>query len=180
MERMKFSHETHPPDGAAAAARFREFFAAESDGLVQMCWAVTLDREIARDVAQETMARAWAAWAELSSDGSRPAAWCRTVALNLIRSHWRRARTERDHPPIDPGQSELHVTDMDLVRALQQLSDRQREAVVLHHLIDLPVREVAAAMGIGASSVKEHLQRGRAHLERRLAPERETSTEVRT
>lgn len=177
---MKFSNETQVPEGAEAAAAFREFFAAECDGLVQMCWAVTLDREVARDIAQETMARAWVAWAQLSAGDSRPAAWCRTVALNLIRSHWRRARTERDHSTIESGQAELHVADIDLVRALQQLSDRQREAVVLHHLLDLPVREVAGAMGIGPSSVKEHLQRGRAHLERQLAPERDTSTEVRT
>jgi RNA polymerase sigma-70 factor (ECF subfamily) len=161
-----------------AEASFRRFFRAERDGLLQMCWAVTLDRELARDVAQETMARAWSSWGELSTDGSRPAAWCRTVALNLIRSHWRRLRTERSTRPPAVQPVELDAADMDLIRALHRLSDRQREAVVLHHLVDLPVHEVATAMGISASSVKEHLQRGRAQLERRLAPERVSTKEV--
>lgn len=170
MQRMK-SHVRSDDDGDRAAEEsFRSFFRDERDGLLQLCWAVTLDRELARDIAQEAMARAWSAWPDLSLEGSRPAAWCRTVALNLVRSHWRRVRTERDSPLAQVAPVELDVVDLDLIQALAELSDRQREAVVLHHLVDLPVHEVATAMGIGESSVKEHLQRGRARLVRRLAP----------
>lgn len=180
MQRMKSPVERNAGGSEGAEQQFRTFFGVERDGLLQMCWAVTLERELARDVAQETMARAWAAWGELSAPESRPAAWCRTVALNLIRSHWRRVRTERDAalPPV--LHAELDVQDIDLVRALHRLSARQREAIVLHHLVDLPVHEVATSMGIGESSVKEHLQRGRIQLERRLAPKTTPNQEART
>jgi len=163
---------------ARVEREFSEFFRSERDGLLQMCWGVTLDREQARDVAQETLARAWRAWPELSTGESNPAAWCRTVALNLIRSQWRRARTERQAPRPVAGVAELEPEDLDLIRALHRLSARQREAVVLHHLLDLSVAQVAAQMEITESSVKEHLQRGRAQLEQRLAPGLVPNTEV--
>lgn len=149
---------------------FSAFFGSERDGLLQMCWAITLDRELARDVAQETFARAWRNWDELCVATANPAAWCRTVALNLIRSHWRRARTERQAPQHLPPTAELQAEDRDLIRALHRLSDRQRTAVVLHHLADLSVARVAELMEITESSVKEHLQRGRTRLAATLEP----------
>ena len=172
MQRMKSPVGGRRRSEGGAEVTFRAFFEAERDGLLQLCWAVTLERELARDIAQETMARAWRAWDELSAEGSRPAAWCRTVALKLVRSHWRRVRTERGAVTEVGDPAELDVADLDLIDALRELSARQREAIVLHHLVDLPVHEVAGVMGIGASSVKEHLQRGRSRLERRLAPAR--------
>ena len=61
--------------------------------------------------------------------------------------------------------------DADLVAALRALPERQREAVVLHHLGDLSVEDCAAAMGVAVPSVKSHLQRGRARLAVLLADE---------
>jgi RNA polymerase sigma-70 factor (ECF subfamily) len=52
----------------------------------------------------------------------------------------------------------------DLVRALRHLSGNQRKAVVLHHLLDLPVAEVAAILGTSRSAVTVHLHRGRRRL----------------
>jgi RNA polymerase sigma-70 factor, ECF subfamily len=152
------------------------FFDAEHGALLRMCWALTLDRELARDVAQETLTRAWRDWdrlgrVDLLDDGSLgpgPTAWCRTVALNLVRSNWRRRRTERSTELPLPEPTELAVRDLDLRDALARLSERQREAIVLHHLLDLPVQRCAELLGLAESTVKEHLQRGRAQLERHL------------
>jgi RNA polymerase sigma-70 factor (ECF subfamily) len=147
---------------------FSAFFSQERERLLQMSWAITLDREQARDVVQETMARAWSRWDELGVEPANPAAWCRTVALNLIRSQWRRDRTERAAPRSAVPAVELAPEDRDLIRALHRLSDRQRTAVALHHLADLSVARVAELMEISESSVKEHLQRGRSRLEAEL------------
>jgi len=43
--------------------------------------------------------------------------------------------------------------------------------VALRYLVDLPEREVAAAMGVTAGSVKKHLSRGLAALRAALGPE---------
>jgi len=51
-----------------------------------------------------------------------------------------------------------------LVQALRRLPRRQREAVALRYLVDLPDREVAAALGVSVGSVKVHLHRGLASL----------------
>jgi RNA polymerase sigma-70 factor (ECF subfamily) len=55
-----------------------------------------------------------------------------------------------------------------LAEALQTLPVRQRQAIVLHHLVDLPVDEVAAILGTRAGTVKSWLARGRRSLAARL------------
>ncbi len=62
---------------------FEEFYAVDRRRLVQLCWFLTLDRELAAESAQEVLARLWDRWDELSGDGSDPRAWARRVALNL-------------------------------------------------------------------------------------------------
>jgi RNA polymerase sigma-70 factor (ECF subfamily) len=139
---------------------FDSFFRDEQAALLRYCWGLTTDRDSARDVAQEAMARAWKDWAQLRD--TTPAAWVRTVALNLVRSQW---RANRPTPVASRPPEQLdRPVDADLVAALRALPDRQREAVVLHHLGDLSVEDCAAAMGVAVSSVKVHLQRGRARL----------------
>ncbi len=58
---------------------------------------------------------------------------------------------------------------MVLVQALRQIPEAHRRAVVLHHLCDLPVEQVAAETGCPVGTVKVHLSRGRAALARLLA-----------
>lgn len=186
-KRESVAVQRNEPSGSAAvptidAAGFDEFFAAERGDLLRFCWGLTGDREDARDVAQETMARAWREWDRISGPDSRPAAWIRTVALNLVRGGWRRAQTAAAglvelgtalHGAGGGRSSDTHA-DVDLERALRALPERQREAVVLHHLLDLPVAECADVMGVGASTVKIHLRRGRAALAKALEVHGET------
>jgi RNA polymerase sigma-70 factor (ECF subfamily) len=56
-----------------------------------------------------------------------------------------------------------------LVEALRLIPEAQRRAVVLHHLCDLSVEQVAAETGCPVGTVKVHLSRGRAALARLLA-----------
>jgi RNA polymerase sigma-70 factor (ECF subfamily) len=61
--------------------------------------------------------------------------------------------------------SDLRV---DLVLALKGLSAKQREALVLHHIADLPVDEVAQVMKISPGTVRKHLERALASLRKSL------------
>ncbi len=144
---------------------FDEFFGEERDGLVRLCWLLTLDREAAADIAQEAMARAWASWDTLSDAGSNPAGWVRTVATNLSRSRWRRLRRAsllRWSPYHST--SELAVSDPALLDALGELSPRQREVVVLRYWADMKLADCAEAMGVSLGSVKQHLARAHVRL----------------
>jgi RNA polymerase sigma-70 factor (ECF subfamily) len=50
---------------------------------------------------------------------------------------------------------------LNLQRALASLPRRQQETVVMHYIVDLPVTEVARALGIAEGTVKTHLFRAR-------------------
>jgi RNA polymerase sigma-70 factor (ECF subfamily) len=54
--------------------------------------------------------------------------------------------------------------DVDLQRAIAGLPEGQRRAVVLHHLADLTVDDVAEVLGVSAGTVKTQLHRGRTRL----------------
>lgn len=148
------------------AAEFDEFYTGTAHRVVRQVFLMTGDLAEAEDVVHEAYERAWLRWDSVRAADS-PEAWVRTVARRLAISRWRRARNAvtawRRHggPEDRPGLGPEHV---DLVEALRQLPDKQRTAIVLHHLADLPVDQVAAETGASVSAVKAQLSRGRATL----------------
>jgi RNA polymerase sigma factor (sigma-70 family) len=164
--------------------QLEEIYAASAGRLVAQLYGVTGEFAEAQDVVQEAFARALARPGRFRS-ADNPEAWLRTVALNIARSrHRRRALFDRlarsgrlprpePTPPISPD----HVA---LVAALQRLSLPVREAIVLHHIADLPVSEVARTLDCSVDAVKARLVRGRSALAARLAdtdadPDRENT-----
>ncbi|GAA3393645.1 SigE family RNA polymerase sigma factor [Cryptosporangium minutisporangium] len=144
---------------------FGRFYADHFAGLCKQLYAYHGDYAEAQDLAQEAFTRAWLRWAAISRYDD-PAAWVRQVAWRLAISRWRRARTalsfvrrqrELHAPPPGPE----HVV---LVRALATLPEKQRRAVVLHHLADLSVADIAEQEGVAVGTVKSWLHRARAAL----------------
>ncbi|WP_436788540.1 SigE family RNA polymerase sigma factor [Yinghuangia sp. YIM S10712] len=150
---------------------FDVFYTASVGRLIGQLYAMTGDLAEAQDVVQEAFIRAWEHWAELDLNGA-PEAWVRTVAWRLAVSRWRRMRTalafvRRQGPPATvPPPDPHHVL---LVQALRQIPEAQRRVVVLHHLCDLTVDEVATETDCPVGTVKSQLSRGRAALARLLA-----------
>ncbi len=64
---------------------------------------------------------------------------------------------------------ELDADYLELIAALRKLPQKQRIAIVLHHLVDLSVEQVAAETGSSPSAVKKQLTRGRSALSVLLA-----------
>jgi RNA polymerase sigma-70 factor, ECF subfamily len=137
--------------------------------LVATLYGLTADHAEAQDLVQEAYARALAR-PRVFLDVADPEAWLRTVAVNLARTRWRRrrlldtmVRTGRITiaPESVPGASPDRVL---LVAALQKLSRPTRETIVLHHLADMSVHEVADTLGVPVGTVKARLSRGRALL----------------
>ena len=105
-------------------------------------------RSEAEDVAQETLARAFVRWRKIRGYAE---AWVVRVAGNLAIDAWRRRRSAVDtdadterRGATAPGPDGQRV---DLHRALDSLSRRQREVIVLRFLADLPEADVAKALG---------------------------------
>ncbi|MGW0825073.1 SigE family RNA polymerase sigma factor [Streptomyces sp. NPDC002845] len=151
---------------------FDAFYAAAFPRLTGQLYAFTGDHSEAQDVVQEAFVRAWDRRREFLAEGA-PEAWIRTVAMRLAVSRWRRARRwlelMRHAPPPEhtPGPDPERAV---LVEALRRLPETQRMAIVLHHLCDLSVEQVASEVGAPVGTVKARLSRGRAALARELAP----------
>ena len=136
--------------------------------LVGQLYAICGNLGEAEDAVQEAFVRAVEKPRRFARVDN-PEAWLRIVALNVVRRRYR--RISRYHgllskaapPGPAPGLSPDRVA---LVEALRQLPWEQREAITLHHIVDLPVREVAVQLGVAEGTVKARLVRGRA----RLAP----------
>lgn len=149
------------------AEEFDDFYTASFDRLVAQLYAMIGDRDEAQECVQEAFVRAWSHRRQLDR-AQAPEAWVRTTAYRLAVSRWRRTVRSRR----EPDRALQHRRDVDavsadhvaLVRALQQLPEAQRRAVVLHHVCDLPVTAVAAETGVPEGTVKARLSRGRAAL----------------
>jgi RNA polymerase sigma-70 factor (ECF subfamily) len=88
----------------------------------------------------------------------------RQVACRLAVSRFRRVQLGNRLLPRTDVVPELDATRVALVAALRQIPEAQRLAIVLHHVADLSVEEVARETGVPVGTVKARLSRGRAAL----------------
>jgi RNA polymerase sigma-70 factor (ECF subfamily) len=140
-------------------------FEQESAKLWRSLFLHTGDREAASDAVAE----AFAQLIRRGSDVKDPRAWVWRSAFRIAD----RDEAARRHVAVaaETPSYELPEAVVDLVRALRQLPTSQRGAVVLHHMLDLPVAEVALILGTSRSAVTVHLHRGRRRLREILGDE---------
>ena len=149
---------------------FDEFYAAHFQRLTMQLYAYTGDAGVAQDVVQEAFCRALARWDRVAWFDD-PLSWIRKVAWNLATSRFRRLRVAQAHVR---RQREEHFAEPSpdrvvLTRALATLPEKQRRAVVLFHLADLSITEIAQQEGVAEGTVKAWLSRGRAALATQLS-----------
>lgn len=150
---------------------FDAFYSRSARRVFGQVALLTGDVAEAEDVTQEAFERAWSRWSAVRECAS-PEAWVSTVARRLAISRWRRLRNAnaawgRVDRPTEP--SELAAEHVLLMTALRRLPEKQRVAVVLHHLADLSVEMVAEETSSSVSAVKQRLVRGRAALAEQLS-----------
>ena len=126
----------------------------------RLWWALLAysgDRELASDAVAETFARALAAKRPIRA----PADWIWRVAFRLAAKEMkRRAR----HVEAIEESYEMDERTHDLMTALEQLSARQRGAIVLHYYAGYSTREIASMTDSTSATVAVHLHRGRKKL----------------
>jgi RNA polymerase sigma-70 factor (ECF subfamily) len=154
----------------------RQAYEAYYRRLVTQVSGLVGDLAEAEDAVHEAFARVLASPRSFlqADDAER---WLRVAALNVARTRYRRrwlfdrlVRAGRVEvaPAAAPALSGDRVA---LLAALRRLAPPTREAVVLHHLADLSVAEVAATLDVPVGTVKARLARGRATLARLLCDE---------
>ena len=132
----------------------------------------------ARDAVQETWVAVWRQLPRLD-DPSRFDAWVDRIVVNACRMAIRRRNRVREIPIPDgfdavsaqPG-PEAVLERHALERAFDRLPVQQRTILVLHHLEERPLGEIAAVLSIPVGTAKSRLHAARASLERMLEDER--------
>lgn len=152
---------------------FDLFHAAAYPRLVGQLYALTGDHAEAQDVVQEAFVRAWARRSSVLNGDQAPETWIRTVAHRLAMSRWRRARHWWDLVRGEPAT----VRHPNRAPTTWRWSPRCAACpkpsgpIVLHHLCDLSVEQIAAQTGAALGTVKARLSRGRSALAAHLVSE---------
>lgn len=152
-----------------------ELYAAACPRLVGLLTVIGGSHADAEEVAQESFVRLLEQWPKVRTYED-PEGWVRTVAIRMLVSRQRRritaatglrrlgSRFQAVELPVEP--------DTDLAAALATLPVAHRAVLVLHHVDDLAVDEVAALLRIPVGTVKSRLSRARAALAPLLDDER--------
>ena len=130
----------------------------------------------AEDVVQEAFLRTWRFAPNWRPGAARFDTWLHRVALNLCYDRLRRrvSTVELATDQLDPGPAPdrgLHARDVGrrVDAALQGLSTRQREAIILCHYQELSNIEAADIMEISVEALESLLARGRRALRQALS-----------
>lgn len=168
---------TRPP--AAPPPALVAFCEREHGRLVGALALYTGNADLARELAQDALARACRDWPRVAGM-AHPSAWLHRVGINLANSYFRRRRAERRATSRAGATTEAAAdvaasADKLAVReAVSALPRQQRTAVVLRFYAAMTVPEIATAMGVSDGSVKTHLHRGMGALRRTLDQDEDT------
>jgi len=161
MKAIPLQSRTESLSGSEApVTSFEVFFAEQRDRLMAQAYAMTASFDMAEDMVQEVIVRAWRHWEQVSRM-ERPGAWARKVLENLVIDNWRSRAIRRKVVEVNETVQPPDVGHVDIARALRRIPDSQRMALVLHDVIGLSVAEVAFEMNCPEGSVRAWLSRGR-------------------
>ncbi|UAK24712.1 sigma-70 family RNA polymerase sigma factor [Sphingomonas nostoxanthinifaciens] len=133
------------------------------------------NRDLADDLVQETLLKAWAARKRFQA-GTNMRAWTFIILRNLFLSQMRRARFKGEWDDLTasrilaaPASQERHVDLGDLQRALLHLPQPQREALILVGAGGFAYEEAADICGCAVGTIKSRVARGRVALEQLMS-----------
>lgn len=139
------------------------------------------DAHDAEDLVQTALVRVYLSWGRVRTD---PMAYARRTLVNCFIDHRRKpvVRRERvtDDVPDSAAAPPPEALDPELVAALAELPPGMRAAVVLRHVHDLSVDEVAGLLGCEPGTVKSQTARGLEKLRARLRVAPPTESGART
>jgi RNA polymerase sigma-70 factor (ECF subfamily) len=150
--------------------------------LIRYCTARTRQPSLAEEIAQESLSALVDRWRRHGPPDSPEAfvfavAKRRAARVLLRRRLWLPLRLldgRTDGSP-DPEQRAMERSELDrLLRAIDSLPARVREALLLVVVADLPTREAARVLGISESAVKMRMLRARSRLSSLLEAENGT------
>ena len=146
--------------------------------VVGYAWHLLDSHAEAEDVAQETFVRLLSKVGQWQPGGASLRAWLYRVATNLCIDQRRLRRTIGLADAPEPPRAAETEAELDqyldrrrlVRRALQELPEGQRMAIILIYYHGFTNREAAELMGVSVDAVESRLARARRALRRRLQP----------
>ena len=154
------------PRTAPNQVPFEGFVAARSDHLLRTAYLLTRDHQLAEDLLQTALAKAWGAWKRIDTDHE---AYVRRILVNTYASWWRRKWNGERPSDALPDAGGANPTDavsdrFDLWEAIGRLPKRQRATLVLRFYEDLTEAEAAEMLGCSTGTVKSQTSKALAKL----------------
>lgn len=165
--------------GQGDAAAFEHVFRRLSEPVFRFVCGMVQDEALAHDITQDTFAKLWTVRDRMDGVDSLRA-YVFQMARNRVYNQQRDEQVRRDNrarlretsvhaSPLSPDTA----LDADMLRArleewIDELPDRQREALALRRESDLSHEEIAEVMGISPNTVNNHIVRAMKHLRSRL------------
>lgn len=166
--------EDSEDQGPLSDGEFKHELAAVIPHLRAFGRSLSGSRDLADDLVQETLMKAWAARNRFQA-GTNMRAWTFIILRNHFLSQMRRARFKgewddlvADRMLAAPAGQEKQIELADLQRALLQLPSSQREALILVGAGGFAYEEAAEICGVAVGTIKSRVARGRAALEQLL------------
>ena len=140
------------------------------DGVLRVCLLYLKDYALAEDAVQETYLRAYRSYSRFEGRSSEKT-WLTAIAINvcrnMLRSPWRK-RTVGEEALQYLRSDDPELPDPTVSRAVMKLPKDQREAVILHYVQGMKIREIAQMLGIPLQTVSSRLSRARQKLRTEL------------
>lgn len=134
-----------------------------ADRVFRLAYALTQERTRAEDVAQESLYHI-ARWCRYHPEFTPTDSWVYQVTRNAWRDWARRmppsAVPLEVHHAVDRPEDQS-VERLDVARALDQLSDGEREVLIFFYYLDLSTKDMARTMNITETAVRIRLSRAR-------------------
>ena len=160
-----------------ADAGVSDLYASHWHGLVRLAYLMVGDTTLAEDLVQDALVAVHQRWGRLR-DSNAALGYVRRTVVNSARSALRHRgvveryvqRTGADEATESAEHLALvHVQHEEMLAALDRLSDKQREVLILRYYSDLSEAEIAETLEISRGAVKTHAHRGLTRLRALLA-----------
>jgi RNA polymerase sigma-70 factor, ECF subfamily len=154
---------------AGDSRAFENVMIATERRVATLAWRILGDAEEVKEAVQETFLRVFRHLGRY--DESRDfSGWLYRIAVNVCRDLDRRRRRRSFFAPFrDEAPPVNTAARIDLARAIDALPSRERMAIVLHDIEELPTDEVAKILGNSPATVRVQISKARAKLRKWLS-----------
>ena len=151
-------------------AAFEKAVNAYFNDLYRFAYWLCRNRWQAEDIVQESVLRAWRSWPGLRGERAAKAWFFTIVYREFQRAGSRALRPESISDSDDLAFNPDPTASMDVRRALRELPEASRQALLMQVLGGFSCSEISHVLGASEGAVMTRLTRARQALRRRLDP----------